>query len=88
MEDSVTERAVRRHIREKATIDHVVEGMHGHEPSAREEPIVHSPMTPAGQSVEGQVRKEWSPGQTGLPTFCRRALALAARLDADRETDA
>jgi hypothetical protein len=54
---------MKRHIREKAIIDHVAEALH--EP-ADDEPTVHSPTTSAGLPVEEQVRKEWDPSKGGL----------------------
>jgi hypothetical protein len=59
----------RRHRREKATIDHLVDHVfdpegQGHD--ARQQPAT----TDSGASVEEQVRKEWDPKQNGgLPTF-------------------
>jgi hypothetical protein len=42
---------MKRHIREKAVIDHVAKDVH--EPkSSDDEPTVHSPTTPAGLPVE------------------------------------
>jgi hypothetical protein len=50
----------------KKTIDQVRDKPPGHEPE------VQSPVTPAGQPVEEQVRKEWEPNKDGgLPTFLR-----------------
>jgi hypothetical protein len=64
------ERAQRRHVREKATIDHLVQNVF--EPKASdEEHTGRSPTTSTGLPVEDQVRKEWDPRQGGLPTFCR-----------------
>ena len=63
-------RTQRRHVREKATIDHLVEDVF--EPKARdEEHTVRSPTTSTGLPVEDQVRKEWDPRKGGLPTFYR-----------------
>jgi hypothetical protein len=62
------ERTQRRHVREKATIDHLVQDVY--EPKAYdEEHTVRSPTTSAGLPVEDQVRKEWDPRQGGLPIF-------------------
>jgi hypothetical protein len=63
-------RTERRHVREKATIDDLVQDVY--EPKAPDqEHTVHSPKTSAGLPVEDQVRKEWNPRKGGLPTFCR-----------------
>jgi hypothetical protein len=63
-------RTQRRHVREKATIDHLVRDVY--EPKALdEEHTVCSPTTATGLPVEDQVRKEWDPRNGGLPTFCR-----------------
>jgi hypothetical protein len=63
-------RTQRRHVREKATIDHLVQNVF--EPKASdEEHTSRSPTTSTGLPVEDQVRKEWDPRQGGLPTFCR-----------------
>ena len=57
----------RRHRREKATIDHLVDRVFdakGQE--TRQQPST----TDTGASVEEQVRKEWDPKRNGgLPTF-------------------
>jgi hypothetical protein len=63
-------RTERRHMREKATIDHLVRDVY--EPKAPDkEHTVRSPITTTGLPVEDQVRKEWNPCMGGLPTFCR-----------------
>jgi hypothetical protein len=60
------DRMKKRHIREKAVIDHLVKD--GHDPKpADDEPTVHSPNTSTGLPVEEQVRKEWNPRKGGLP---------------------
>jgi hypothetical protein len=60
----------RRHVREKATIDHLARDVY--EPKLPdEEHRVRSPTTSTGLPVEDQVRKEWDPRKGGLPTFCR-----------------
>jgi len=56
----------RRHRREKATIDHLVDEVYEDKPA---EGHLHSPTTDSGLPVEGQVRKEWDPKKGGLPTF-------------------
>jgi hypothetical protein len=61
-------RAQRRHVRDKATIDHLVRDVY--EPEAPDEKhTVRSPTTSTGLPVEDQVRKEWDPRQGGLPVF-------------------
>jgi hypothetical protein len=63
-------RTQRRHVREKATIDHLVRDVYV--PKAPdEEHTDRSPTTSTGVPVEDQVRKEWHPREGGLPTFCR-----------------
>lgn len=65
------ERAVRRHIREKATVDHMAKGVRK-SPASAEQPTTQSPTTSDGLPVEGQVRKTWTPNKGGgLPTFWR-----------------
>lgn len=56
--------------REKAVIDQVAEDVANSRPDG--EPATRDPITPSGQPVEEQVRKEWDPKkQGGLPTFLR-----------------
>lgn len=63
-------RTQRRHVREKATIDHLVRDVYAPKtPDKKHEGC--SPTTPTGLPVEDQVRKEWDPRKGGLPTFCR-----------------
>jgi hypothetical protein len=63
-------RTQRRHVREKATIDHLVRDVY--EPKAPDETHAeHSPTTSTGLPVEDQVRKEWDTRKGGLPTFWR-----------------
>jgi hypothetical protein len=64
------DRTDRRHVREKATIDHLVQDVFGPKTSD-EEHTGRSPTTPTGLPVEDQVRKEWDPRKGGLPTFWR-----------------
>ena len=66
----IAERALRRHVREKAIIDHLVEGLHKRRPPGSPLPPAKS-RTSTGVPVEEQIRKRWSPEQGGLPTFCR-----------------
>ena len=62
------DRTHKRHVREKATIDHLVQGVS--KPTAPdEEHPEHRPTTATGLPVEEQVRKEWDPRKGGLPTF-------------------
>jgi hypothetical protein len=64
------DRTQKRHIREKAIIDHLVQDVF--EPKAPDEKHSGlSPTTSTGLPVEDQVRKEWDPRKGGLPTFCR-----------------
>jgi hypothetical protein len=56
----------RRHRREKATIDHLVDEVYEDE---RAEGHLQRPTTGSGLPVEEQVRKEWDPKKGGLPTF-------------------
>jgi phage gp16-like protein len=60
-------RTRRRHVREKATIDHLVRAVwaKAHERGT----TTHSPLTASGLSVEDQVRKQWHPGLGGLAVF-------------------
>ena len=61
-------RTERRHVREKATIDHLVRDVY--EPTAPDEKHAeHGPTTSTGLPVEDQARKEWDPRKGGLPTF-------------------
>ena len=67
MEDA-SGRTQRRHVREKSTIDHLVQNVF--EPKTLdEENISRSPTTSTGLPVEDQVCKEWDPRKGGLPTF-------------------
>ena len=64
------ERTQRRHVREKATIDHLVQDVY--EPKMPDEKHTErSPTTSTGLPVEDQVRKEWDPRKGGLPIFYR-----------------
>jgi hypothetical protein len=57
----------RRHRREKATIDHLVDRVFAPEPGERQQ---QPGTTENGASVEEQVRKEWDPRKDGgLPIF-------------------
>jgi len=60
----------RRHVREKATIDHLVDEVY-EKKSPDDGHTVHSSTTATGLPVEEQVRKEWDPSKGGLPIFCR-----------------
>jgi len=62
------ERTHKRHVREKATIDHLVQDV-SKPTAADEKQSEHSPTTSTGLPVEDQVRKEWDPRKGGLPTF-------------------
>jgi hypothetical protein len=62
------ERTQRRHVREKAIIDHLVQDVY--EPkSIDEKHREHGPTTSSGLPVEEQVRKERDPRKGGLPVF-------------------
>jgi len=64
------ERTQKRHVREKATIDHLVQDVY--EPKAPdEEHTDRSPTTSTGLPVEDQVRKEWDPRKGGPSHFFR-----------------
>jgi hypothetical protein len=56
----------KRHKREKATIDHLVDKVYENRPA---EGHVQNPTTDSGLPVEEQVHKEWDPKKSGLPTF-------------------
>jgi hypothetical protein len=56
----------KRHVREEATIDHLVRLVYA---KAEEKGMTHSAVTSSGLSVEDQVRKEWQPGPGGLAIF-------------------
>jgi hypothetical protein len=58
--------ARRRHRREEATIDHLVE--QAFDPEGREKQQ-HPSTTRNGASIEEQVHKEWDPRKGGLPVF-------------------
>jgi hypothetical protein len=58
--------AKRRHLQEKATIDHVARLCEGKGGSAK---TPHSAMTQTGLTVEEQVRKKWGPHMGGLAIF-------------------
>jgi hypothetical protein len=62
------ERTQKRHVREKATIDHLAQNVYKPKPSA-EKHASRSPTTATGLPVEDQIRKEWDPRKGGLPTF-------------------
>jgi hypothetical protein len=62
------ERTQRRHVREKATIDHLVQGVYKPKP-ADEKHSVRGSTTSSGLPVEDQLRKEWDPRKGGLPIF-------------------
>jgi hypothetical protein len=59
-------RTRRRHVREKATIDHLVRAVFS---KTDVKGTTHSPITASGFSVEEQVRKQWQPGPGGLALF-------------------
>jgi len=62
------ERTQRRHVREKATIDHLVRDVY--EPKTPD--VKHTergPTTSTGLPVEDQVRKEWKAALARIPRF-------------------
>ena len=63
---SIDKQTTKRHRREKATIDHLVDQMYDETPT---EGQVKNPTTDSGLPVEEQLRKEWDPKKGGLPTF-------------------
>jgi len=62
------ERTQKRHVRDKAVIDHLVQDVFKPAPRDEKHPE-HSPTTSTGLPIEDQVRKEWDPRKGGLPTF-------------------
>jgi len=56
----------RRHRRDTATIDQLVDEVYEDRPADGHR---QSPTTDSGLPVEEQVRKEWDPKKGGLPTF-------------------
>ena len=58
--------ARRRHLQEKATIDHVA-SLCDHK--GGNVGMAHSAMTQTGLTVEDQVRKKWGPHMGGLAIF-------------------
>ncbi|MBV8935748.1 MAG: hypothetical protein JO320_07700 [Alphaproteobacteria bacterium] len=57
----------RRHHREKATIDHLIDRVYTPKPAAED---LKDSTTDDGLSIEHQVRKEWDPKKGGgLPIF-------------------
>jgi hypothetical protein len=59
-------RTRRRHVREKAIIDHLVRAVYL---KTAEGGTTHSAVTATGLSVEEQVRKTWHQGLGGLALF-------------------
>ena len=61
-------RAQRRHVREKATIDHLVRDVY--EPKTPDERHTERrPTTSTGLPIEDQVRKEWKAALARIPRF-------------------
>ena len=60
------ERTQRRHVREKATIDHLVQDVYKPKPIDKKH-REHRPTTSSGLLVEDQVRKEWVPAKVACP---------------------
>jgi hypothetical protein len=59
----------RRHVREKAVIDHLAEKVYDPAATGDDGHTVHKPTTSTGLPVEKQARKEWNPRKGGLPIF-------------------
>ena len=66
---TAADRAARRHLREKTTIDRLVKGMS--KPAQPNTEPAPGSTTSTGLPVEDQIRKEWGPDKGGLPTFWR-----------------
>jgi hypothetical protein len=62
------DRMKRRHIREKAVIDHLADKVFEPAASIDGKPN-HGPTTSTGLPVEEQVRKEWDSRKGGLPVL-------------------
>ena len=61
-------RAQRRHVREKATIDHLVRDVY--EPKTPDEKHTdRRPTASTGKPVEDQVREEWKAALARIPRF-------------------
>jgi hypothetical protein len=65
------DRMKRRHVREKAVIDHLADKVFEPTGSIDEQPT-HSPTTSTGLPIEEQVRKEWNSRKGGLPMLSRK----------------
>jgi hypothetical protein len=81
------ERMQRRHVREKATIDHLVQDVYKPKPPD-ERHAPHSPTTSTGLPVEDQVHKEWDPqpaeyfpAASGTDARCNLRAPAAGRSD-------
>ena len=62
-------RAQRRHVREKATIDHLVRDVYEPKMTPDEKHTERSPTTSTGLPVEDQVSKEWKAALARIPRF-------------------
>ena len=62
-----SDRNKRRHVRDKAVIDHLADKVF--EPSSAPHTEQQRPITDTGLSVEQQVQKKWNSKKGGLPTF-------------------
>src|SRR5204863_321828 len=58
-------RTQKRHVREKAIVDHLAENVYNPQPSAEKHASKNS-TTATGLPVEDQVRKEWDPRKGGI----------------------
>jgi hypothetical protein len=78
------ERTQRRHVRDKATIDHLVRDVY--KPKAPDgKHIGRSSTTSTGLPVEDQVRKEWDPRKGGLPVFDDKPWSKLIRIKASMQ---
>jgi hypothetical protein len=65
---NAAERVQKRHVREKVTIDHLVQDVY--KPKRPEKRHAsRSPTTSTGLPVEDQARKEWDPARVAFPPF-------------------
>src|SRR5438477_8183835 len=64
-----------RHVREKATIDHLAQNFDKPKPHG-EKNTLRSPTTATGLSVEDRVRKEWYPSQRWPPHVLNKSRCL------------
>ena len=60
---------VRRHVRDKATIDHLTSGPSKPDMSPRGEKDHHHFTEDNGRKLEKALGEEWTPNKGGLPNF-------------------